>query len=134
MIITTVVRMSAYQLACAWESLSQQFSYDGVYCTCEERTTNNGLALTDYFAELLGLEKGDVTGNHDMSHNLQLMFSYVFKHDKTGDKKIKKLTQEVFDYNSREGGTVFHANERIPVLHGKSTHIVQHTRGDYGAV
>ena len=84
-------------------------------CTREERTTNNGLALTDYFAELLGLEKGDVSGNHDMSHNLQLVFSDVFKHDKTGDKKIKKLTQEVFeimaDYNSGEGGTVFHENE-----------------------
>ena len=96
----------------ALKSKCHHFAYDGVYCTREERTTNNGLALTDFFSELLGLEKGDITGNHDMSHNLQLVYSDVFKHDKTGDKQIKKLLKEVFEimanYNSGEGGTVFH--------------------------
>ena len=83
-----------------------------VYIVREERTTNNGLALTDHFAELLGLERGDITGNHDMSHNLQLVYSDVFKHDRTGDKKIKKIIKEIFEvmahYNSGEGGTLFH--------------------------
>ena len=78
-------------------SKCHHFAYDGVYCTREERTTNNGLALTDHFAELLGLERGDITGNHDMSHNLQLVYSDVFKHDRTGDKKIKKIIKEIFE-------------------------------------
>ena len=111
MVITILTETLGLSLS-ALKSKIHHFSYDGVYCTREERTTNNGLALTDFFAELLGLEKGDITGNHDMSHNLQLVFSDVFKHDRTGDKKVKKLTQEIFeimaDYNSGEGGTVFH--------------------------
>ena len=96
----------------ALRSKCHHFAYDGVYASREERTTNNGLALTDHFSELLGLESGDVTGNHDMSHNLQLVYSDVFKHEKKGDKKIKKVLNEVFEimsnYNSGEGGTVFH--------------------------
>ena len=98
MVITMLTETLGLSLS-ALKSKCHHFSYDGVYCTHEERTTNNGLALTDYFAELLGLEKGDVTGNHDMSHNLQLVFSDVFKHDKTGDKKIKKLTQNKEAYS-----------------------------------
>jgi hypothetical protein len=45
-----------------------------------------------------------------MSHNLQLVYSDVFKHDKTGDKKIKKVTKEMFDImaDNGEGGTIFH--------------------------
>ena len=57
----------------------------------------------------MGLERGDVTGNHDMSHNLQLLYSDVFKHEKTGDKKIiKDILESMAHHNSGEGGTVFH--------------------------
>ena len=103
---TLGLSMSALKARC------HHFCYDGVYATREERTTNNGLALTDFYAELLRLQRGDITGNHDMSHNLQLVFSDVFKHDKTGDKEMKKLSKEVFDvmteYNNGPGGSAFH--------------------------
>ena len=88
------------------------FTYDGVYCSNEERWTGRGgLSLSDNVARVLGLQPGDISGNHDMSHNLQLAYSDVFKHDRTGDAKIKKIIDEVYsvmaDYNTGQAGTVF---------------------------
>ena len=59
MVITILTETLGLSLS-ALKSKCHHFSYDGVYCTREERTTNNGLTLTDFFVELLGLEKGDV--------------------------------------------------------------------------
>ena len=83
-----------------------------MYASTEERLhRGGGLSLSNTFAEVLGLEEGDVTGNHDMSHNLQLVYSDVFKHDRTGDIKIKKITEHVYkvmsDYNTRQAGSIF---------------------------
>ena len=110
--VTTVLMETLGLSMSALKARCHHFCYDGVYATREERTCNNGLALTDLYAELLGLQRGDITGNHDMSHNLQLVFSDVFKHDKTGDKGMKKLSKELFDimtdYNNGPGGSAFH--------------------------
>ena len=63
-----------------------------------------GLSLCNNVAKVLGLEPGDITGNHDMSHNIQLVYTDVFKHERTGDSKIKKIIDEVYfvmaDYNT----------------------------------
>ena len=88
------------------------FIYDGMYCSNEERLHGGGgLSLSNTFCEVLILEEGDVTGNHDMSHNLQLVYSDVFKHDTTGDKKIEKIVQHVYavmsDYNTGQAGSIF---------------------------
>ena len=45
----------------ALKSKCHHFTYDGIYCTFEERTTNNSLALTYFFSEIFGLEKGNIT-------------------------------------------------------------------------
>ena len=46
-----------------------------------------------------------------MSHNLQLVYSDVFKHRVTGDAKIKKIVTHVYsvmtDYNTGQAGSVF---------------------------
>ena len=96
----------------ALKAKCHHFVYDGVYASPDERLRGGGgLSLSDNFAEVLGLEAGDVTGNHDMSHNLQLVYSDVFQHDRTGDKTMKKITKEVYsvmsDYNTGQAGSIF---------------------------
>lgn len=85
------------------------FVYDGVYATSLEREGGRGgLKLIDHFAEFLGLTKGDVTGNHDLAHNMQLAYSDVFK--KKGnimEKLIKNTFSIMSDFKTGKGGTVF---------------------------
>ena len=48
-------------------------TYDGVYASPEERVAGGGcLSLVDNVTELLGLDKGDITGIWDVGHNLQV--------------------------------------------------------------
>ena len=60
----------------------------------------------------LALIKGpNIVGNHYMSHNLQLVYSNVIKHDTSGDNKIKKITENVYkvmsNYNTEQAGSIF---------------------------
>ena len=110
-----VARVLIETLGLSLEGLKQRmhhFTYDGVYCSPEERLHGGGgLSLCDKFGELLGLQPGEISGNHDMSHNLQLAYSDVFNHDRKGDKKMKKIINDVYsvmsDYNSGQAGSIF---------------------------
>ena len=114
------------------------FTYDGVYCSSEERFQGGGgLSLSDNVARVLGLQPGDISGNHDMSHNLQLAYTDVFKHERTGDAKIKKMIEEVYsvmaDYNTGQAGTVFQEaamNMNYVVLVNKSRQKTRFVRSD----
>ena len=66
------------------------------------------MSLIDHFAEYLGLSPGDITGNHDLAHNMQLAYSDVFR--KPGNvmgKLIKKAFTIMSDFNTGKGSTVF---------------------------
>ena len=110
-----VTRVLMETLGLSLASLRQRihhFVYDGVYGSPDERLYGGGgLSLSNNFAEVLGLEPGDISGNHDMSHNLQLVYSDVFKHEKNGDKKIQAITSDVYsimsDYNIGQAGSIF---------------------------
>ena len=83
------------------------FAYDGVYATNEERQGGGGLALKDHFADFVGVDRGDITGSHDMSHNMQLAYDDVFKKDTT----VERITKEVYtimdDFRVGKAGTIF---------------------------
>ena len=65
--------------------------YDGVYSPSTERQGGHGgLSLAKNLEELLELQSGDVTGLHDLAHNMQLSYADVFIDHKTGDKEMKK--------------------------------------------
>ena len=63
----------------ALASKCHHFVADGVYQTEQERLTGGGLKLVDHIAEALGLEPGDVTGNWDLSHLMQLAYGDLIK-------------------------------------------------------
>ena len=73
------------------KSCIHHFSYDGVYATNEERQTGGGLKLRDQFAKWLGLEKGAITGNHNLAHNLQLAFGETLGSHKFYKKNIENI-------------------------------------------
>ena len=80
------------------------FVYDGVYATSFERMGGRGgLKLIDHFTEFLGLSPGDITGNHDLAHNMQLAYADIFGKDKL----IKKTFSTMSDFKTGKGGTVF---------------------------
>ena len=60
------------------------FSNDGANARSEELPYSTGLQLRNKFASWLGLNDGDITGHHDIAHNLQLFFfSDVFLKNNT---------------------------------------------------
>ena len=85
------------------------FAYDGVYATEEERLTGSGLKLIDYFAVELGLKEGDITGNWDMAHMLQLAYGDVIKSKKDLflDNLINKIFRLMSDFNSGKASLIF---------------------------
>ena len=63
--------------------------YDGVFASSEERDGGGGLSLCKHLEELLGCPEGTITGNYDMSHNLQIVYHKAIHYDnqkKTGSK------------------------------------------------
>ena len=136
-----VVRVLLETLGLSLETLKlrlHHFTYDGVYCSPEERLTKGGgLSLCDNVAKVLDLEDGDMSGNHDMSHNLQLAYSDVFKHDRTGDPKIKRIIDEVYsvmaDHNTGQARTIFQeaaSHMNYAVLTNKSRQKTRFVRSD----
>ena len=85
------------------------FVYDGVYATSFERMGGRGgLKLIDHFAEFLGLSHGDITGNHDLAHNMQLAYADVFRNKgNVVEKLIKNAFTTMSDFKTGKGGTVF---------------------------
>lgn len=72
------------------------FVYDGVYALPEERKgQKGGLSLRKHFANYLDISVDDISGNHDLSHNMQLSYSDIFK-----DGPNHVLIKEVFDIMS----------------------------------
>ena len=87
------------------------FSYDGVYATNEERYKGGGsLKLTEHFAVGIGLNSGDITGNWDMAHMMQLAYGDVIKCQ--DDKFLPDLISDLFsimgDFNSGKASREFH--------------------------
>ena len=75
------------------------FVYDGVYASSEERKGNRGgLSLRHQFAKYLDISVEDITGNHDLSHNMQLSYSDIFKDGSDGPNN--SLIKEVFNIMS----------------------------------
>lgn len=86
----------------------KHFIYDGVYSTPEERVKGGGcLSLIYYFADEVGLQRGDVTGEWDKGHKLQLMYADVFKLS----ADIRETLQFIFDsmkgFTSGQGASLF---------------------------
>jgi hypothetical protein len=80
-----------------------------VYATEQERLTGGGLKLVDHFARELGLQPGDVTGNWDMSHLMQLAYGDLIK--ATDKPYFKNLIKDLFDimsdFNSGKASLLF---------------------------
>ena len=72
------------------------FSYDGVYCSTEERQGGGGLSLCSHVSELLDLEQDAISGQHDVSHNLELAFATVFGNERTCDKNARKVIDFIY--------------------------------------
>lgn len=65
-----------------------------VSATIDQRVAGGGsLSLIYHVATLLDLEEGDISGDWDFSHNLQLVFSDVLK----SNPKVVKLINLVFN-------------------------------------
>ena len=90
-------------------SKCHHFVTDGVYATDEERLSGGGLQLVNHFAKLLGLHPGDVTGNWDLSHLMQLAYNDLIKAN--SQPFFKKLIDDVFDlmsdFNSGKASLIF---------------------------
>ena len=89
------------------------FAYDGVYATEEERLFGGGLKLVHHFATSLGLEAGDVTGNWDMSHLMQLAYGDLLKvKSATYSPYLAGMIKDIFDlmsdFNSGKAALQFH--------------------------
>lgn len=86
----------------------KHFTYDGVYCTQEERAYGGGsLSLINYFAEEIGLQRGDVTGQHDLGHNLQLSYGDVFKKNVHIKKTLNLIYNSMKSYTCGKAAAFF---------------------------
>ena len=57
--------------------------YDVVYELSGERVRGGGgLSLIEHVAEILGVEKGSITGHWDTGHKMQLVYNDVLPKDK----------------------------------------------------
>ena len=72
---------------------------------------SQSLSLAKNLEELLELQSGDVTGLHDLAHNMQLSYADVFIDHKTGDKEMKKYVSRaqslMSEYNCGKNKTAF---------------------------
>lgn len=118
------------------KSCIHHFSYDGVYATNEERQTGGGLKLRDQFAVWLGLEKGAITGNHDLAHNLQLAFGETLGSDKSYKKNTEIMYRAMSEHKSGKEKNAFEqfARQRSwAVLEQKSRQTTRFVRSDLRA-
>lgn len=102
--------------------------YDAVYGSSDERINRRGgFHLTDKLENKLQMQKGDITGQHDGAHCLQLVYSDVFKieggdySDKNAREVIKTMW-ELLAYRDKERLYVREYSEEfnIPALSMKS--------------
>ena len=109
MVLTTLQDTLGLSKA-AVASKCHHFVYDGVYATEEERLTGGGLKLIDHFARRLGLQAGDISGNWDMAHLLQLAYGDIIK-SKT-DTYLPRIVNDIFslmsDFNAGKASLLFH--------------------------
>lgn len=84
------------------------FAYDGVYATKEERVSGGGsLSLVNHVAEELNLEPGDITGQWDIAHNLQLIWADSLKTNPEVQKTVKLIFDFMKDYNTGKSAQWF---------------------------
>lgn len=86
----------------------KHFIYDGVHATPEERIRGGGsLSLTHYFAQEVGLEKGDISGQWDVSHNFQLLYNEVILQSTDAKKILKFVFDSMSSYTCGQRATFF---------------------------
>ena len=84
------------------------FAYDGVYATKEERVSGGeSLSLVNHVAEELNLEPGDITGQRDVAHNLQLIWADSLKINPEVQKTVKLIFDFMKDYNTGKSAQWF---------------------------
>ena len=66
-----------------------------------------GLALVDHLAEFLGRQPGDISGNWDMGHKMQLAFGDVFLKDVTYKRNMRVVYNLMKKYKDGKGGLIF---------------------------
>ena len=102
--LMSTLRLSLNQLA----DKLQHVTYDGVYERPSERVRGGGgLGLVDHLAEFLGKDLGDITGNWDMGHKMQLAFGDVFLKDVTYKMNMRIVYKLMKKYKDGKGGLIF---------------------------
>ena len=69
--------------------------YDGVYASPEERLNKSGLSLRQHFEEFLKLPPGSITGQHDLSHNLQLCYHQILNRHEAA-RELNEIIKEMY--------------------------------------
>ena len=65
------------------------------------------LSLVNHFAEEIGLKRGDITGQHDIAHNLQLCYADVFKKNSDIKKSLNLVFNSMESYTCGKAATFF---------------------------
>ena len=86
----------------------KHFIYDGVYATPEERIKGGGsLSLTHFFAQEVGLQQKDISGQWDVSHNLQLIYNDVILKSLDTKSILKFVFDSMSSYTCGKRATFF---------------------------
>ena len=69
-------------------------TYDGVYADSSERKRGGGLDLVGNICKYLEISPDNITGQHDLGHNIQLIFGDGIEKD----KKVNQMLDHVYNF------------------------------------